>query len=236
MARGTIQRKSYLNCSVGKWREKVDQGTPGSTTRTTEPLDGSPGQVVTEIVDDYVEGEILDIRKTTHPEFGDKWEVFIQDGQQILVLQIRYDSGYAIAMLCKLPNVDLTRPVMFLPYFFPEEKKARMVLKQEGIEIPSFYPKEDPKGFPTFTEGASKNEIARWKLDVMDFLEDMIEQNLRPKLQGIPDTEQISAYEDRPQAPPRGGAPQTAQPGTATVSSVNQEGDPGPGEPDDLPF
>ena len=229
MARGTIQKRNYLTCSAGKWREKVDQGTPGSVSRTTEPLDGSPGKVVYEIVDDYVEGEIIAIKKNSHPEFGDRWEVYIQDGPTVLVLQVRCDSGYAIAMLSKLPNVDLMRPVMFIPYFFEAEKKARMVLKQEGMPIPTFYPREDPKGFPQFNEGASKNEVARWKLDVMDFLEDMVEQNLQPKLPGIPETDQISAYEDRPQDPPPGAAPQNLPADRGT-------GDPGPGEPDDLPF
>ena len=68
MTRGTIQRKNYLTCSSGKWRERVDSDTPGATFRHTQPLDGSSGKDVWEIVDDYVGGEIIDIQKTHHDE------------------------------------------------------------------------------------------------------------------------------------------------------------------------
>jgi len=232
MARGTIQRKNYLTCSAGKWREKVDSTTPGATFRHTNPIDGSPGRDVWEIVDDYVEGEIIDIQKTSHDEFGDKWEITLKDGSTRLVLQIRYDSGYAMALLAKLPNVDITRPVMFLPYFFEDEKKARMVLKQEGMKIPTYFSKEDPKGFPPLGEGATKNEVQRWKLDVMDFLEDMVEKEIRPKLPEMEDIDEISGYEDRDSVAPGAGGSAT----TAEEISGKDNDDPGPDEKDDLPF
>lgn len=232
MSRGTVQRKNYLTCSAGKWREKVDSTTPGAVFRHTTPLDGSPGRDVWEIVDDYVEGEIIDIQKTTHDEFGDKWEVTLKDGSVRLVLQIRYDSGYAMALLAKLPNVDITRPVMFLPYFFEEEKKARMVLKQEDMKIPTYYSKEDPKGFPPLEEGATKNEVQRWKLDVMDFLEEMVEKEIRPKLPPKDETDEMTGYEDRGNVDPGAGTS-----GAAADQAPDQPtGDPGPDEKDDLPF
>ena len=243
MARGTVQRKNYLTCSAGKWREKVDSTTPGATFRHTNPIDGSPGRDVWEIVDDYVEGEIMDIQKTSHDEYGEKWEITIKDGTNKMVLQVRYDSGYAMAMLAKLPNVDITRPVMFLPYFFEEEKKARMVLKQEGMKIPTFFSKEDPKGFPPLAEDASKSDVQRWKLDAMDFLENMVEKEIRPKLPEKDDTEEMSGYEDRKAVDPgdTGGASSSAAEGPGTGDSGPSNvgpghGDPGPEELNDLPF
>ena len=235
MARGTISRKNYLNCSTGKWREKVDQDTRGAVSRFTQPLDGSEGKKVWEIVDDYVEGEIIDIKKEHHEEYGDKWEVTIKDGTAKLVLRVRYDSGYAMAMLAKLPNADLKRPIMFIPYYFPEEKKARMVLKQEGMDIPTFYSKEDPKGFPSLAENASENDVKRWKLDAMDFLEKMVEEIIRPQLPEKDDSDEMSGYENRSEGDPGSGG---SSEGAAENSggSDQSERDPGPGPNDDLPF
>lgn len=228
MARGSVQRKNYLTCSAGKWRERVSESTPGAISRMTTPLDGSPGKVVHEIVDDYVEGEILDIRKQEHDDYGDKWVITIKDGTSRLVLQVRYDSGYAMAMLTKLPNVDITRPVMFLPYYFEDEKKARMVLKQEGIKIPTFYSREDPKGFPPLAEDASKSDVKRWKIDAMEFLDAMVEKVVRPHLPPMDETEEITAYEDRSDSH---SLPASNHAGPAADSQ-----DPGPDADDDLPF
>lgn len=230
MARGTLQRKNYLTCSSGKWRERVDKDTPGATFRETQPLDGSQGKKVWEIVDDYVSGEIIDIQKTHHDEYGDKWEVTIKDGSTRLVLQVRYDSGYAMAMLAKLPNLDITRPVTFIPYYFEEEKKVRMVLEQEGMDIPTYYSKEDPKGFPPLAEEASENEVKRWKLDVMDFLEDMVEKVIRPTLPEKDETDEITAHEDRSPVDPDRGASQSS------TEEPPETQAPPPEQEDDLPF
>lgn len=218
-----------MNCSAGKWREHVNSGTVGAIRRVTSPLDGSPGREVWELVDDYVEGEIVDIQHTTHPEFPDRWEVTIRDGEEVLVLQMKYDSGYAIAFLTKLRNLDLTRKVMFIPYFFEAEKKSRMVLKQEGMKIPSYYGREDPKGFPEYREDFTKAEATRWKLDVLDFLEKELEEHIRPSLPGLDEgVEEMDRYQDRS----GDGSTARAESDAAPAGEVH---DPGPGE-DDLPF
>ncbi len=232
MARGTKERKNYLNCSAGKWRERVDEGTLGATARITTPLDGSPGKQVFEIVDDYVEGEIIGIEHTVSQDFDDRLEISIRDGSEVLVLQMRWDSGYSMAVLTKLRNVDIVRPVMFLPYYFEEERKVRMTLKQEGMKIPTFYPQEDPKGFPPYQEGMSKQAITRWKLDVMDFLEAELETHVRPLLPELPKVSEEEQLTQREAVSPGVDSENSAaeQPPQAT-------GDPGPGiEEDDLPF
>jgi len=238
MARGTRQRRNYLTCTAGKWRERVSQDTPGARSRITTPMDGSPGKQVWEIVDDYVEGEIIDIQHTSHPDYEDRLEITIRDGSEVLVLQMRWDSGYGMAVLSKLRNVDIARPVMFLPYYFEEERKVRMTLKQEGMKIPTFYPQKDPKGFPPYQEGMTKQQVTRWKLDVMDFLEAELDEHVRPLLPEREATDEIEEYNDRgqvaPSTPPHDTAPGHSEAGSEN-SPPSDPGDPGP-EVDDLPF
>lgn len=186
MARGNVPHKSYLTCSKGKWRERVTESTPGSIGRTITPDDKSP-YTVFEIVNDYVSGIIRSIEvQEDNKGYGRQWLVTIQDGNEILGLQFSYDSGYAFAFLSKLPNADVLQDISFHPYFFEEERKARLVLKQDNENVPSFFTKEDPKGFPTFPEGADKDDITIWKIEAMKFLVDHMEANIIDKLPGKP--------------------------------------------------
>jgi len=188
MARGNVQRKSYLTCSRGKWRERVTESTPGSVERTITPDEPGKPYTVFEIVNDYVSGIIRSIEvKEDTKGFGRQWLVTIQDGEEVLCLQFRYDSGYALAFLSKLPVVELDQPVSFYPYYFEEEKKARMVLKQDNENIGSFFTKEEPKGFPSFPEGGSKDDIVIWKIGVMKFLVAYLNKEIIPQLPGKPE-------------------------------------------------
>lgn len=216
MARGNVQHKSYLTCSRGKWRERVTESTPGATARTITPEEGGKQPyTVFEIVNDYVSGTIRSIEvQDDNKDYGRQWLITIQDDQEVLGLQFRYDSGYAFAFLSKLPNADVLQPISFYPYFFEEERKARLVLKQDNESIPSYFTKEDPKGFPAFPEGADKDEITIWKIDVMKFLVAYLNEHIMSKLPGKPEEKEISTEDNR--------------------SDAERSSIPGPGE-DDVP-
>jgi len=227
MARGNVPHKSYLTCSRGKWRERVTESTPGSTGRTITPDDGKSPYPVFEIVNDYVSGIIRSIEvQEDNKGYGRQWLVTIQDGNEVLGLQFSYDSGYAFAFLSKLPNADVLRDISFHPYFFEEERKARLVLKQDNENIPSYFTKEDPKGFPDFPEGANKDDITVWKIEVMKFLVDYLETNIIDKLPGKPKDDERESVVDTTGT---GDIQSDAQRGNAPEGTV-----PGPGE-DDVP-
>lgn len=198
MARGTVSKKNYLTCSRGKWRERVDSGTHGATQRTITPLDGSAQYDVWEKVDDFVSGVIREIHLVDDEKYGRQWNIIIQDGTEVLVLQFQYDSGYAMALLTKFPNADVTKEIAFHPYFFEEEKKARMVIKQNGVSIDSHFTREDPKGFPPFPDNApgsdraDKDDVKLWKINAMKFLVRHLKENILPKL---PTKEQAEAMQ-----------------------------------------
>lgn len=211
MARGNVQRKSYLTCSRGKWRERVTESTPGSIGRTITPDDGKSPYTVFEIVNDYVSGIIrsIEVQEDTKG-YGRQWLITIQDGNEVLGLQFSYDSGYAFAFLSKLPNADVLQDISFYPYFFEKEKKARLVLKQDNENIPSLFTKEDPKGFPTFPEGANEDDITIWKIEAMKFLVAYLNKEIIPQLPGKPENisqetiieEPVQSNDQRDDIPP----------------------------------
>ncbi len=196
MARGNVQHKSYLTCSKGKWRERVTESTPGSTQRIITPDDGKKPYSVFEIVNDYVSGTICSIEvQDDNKGYGRQWLVTIQDGNEVLGLQFRYDSGYAFAFLSKIPCATIQDSISFYPYYFEEERKARLVLKQDNKNLPGFFTKEDPKGFPAFPDGTNKDDIKDdiviWKIEAMKFLVEYLNTHIIDKLPGEPENIEI---------------------------------------------
>ena len=177
MARGQFSRKDYLVASLGKWRQKVTESHPNAMPRVNEK-----GTHVWELVWDYVTGILKKIYIEHHPEFGGKWCLQIHDGSEVMILQISSGTGASGATIGKLLNCDLKVPITFIPYYFEEEKRARMVLEQNGQKIASYYSKDDPKDFPPFPESGTKDDLALWKIQISKFYEKVVEERIIPKL------------------------------------------------------
>jgi len=232
MSRGNVSKVNFLKCSQGKWREKVPEGTVGSVIRKVK-VEGKPEFEVNELVNDFVEGVIIAIGVHTHEEFGRSWNVTIQDGPEILVLQFKYDSGYAFQFLQKLPNVDLSKPVVFLPYYFEEDRKTRLVLKQDNIKVESYFSREDPHGYPPLGEGADKDDINLWKIQAIKFLKAFLEENIIKKLPKKETVEALIAPQLDP-LPSSSGRPDPSN-GVHDREREHREHTE-PEEKDDLPF
>ena len=174
---------------------------------------------VWEIVDDFAEGIIRSIELEEDEKFGRKWAVTIQDDDEVLVLQFPYDSGYAIALLQKLPNVDLNHKVSFHPYYFDKDRRSRLVLKQQDLDIPTYFTREDPKGYPSLKEGYDDDDVKVWKIEVMKFLVKFLNEHIKPNL---PDTEALKKMD--------------AEAELAQGASMPGEDDIPPEKDDDLPF
>lgn len=228
MARGSFQRKDYLVCTAGKWRQKSDQSNPNATARIYEDSSGKK-KTVYELVDDYVSGVLKKIWIEEHPDYGRSWALQVHDGSDIMVLKVKFGSGYSSSLISKLANCDLSRPIMFIPYYFEQEHKSVMVLNQEGEKIESYFTKDKPNGFPKYPEDGDKDDVNVWKSQVNKFLKNFVEKNIIPKLPDADslDTEERLANMDSkefPIAPP------------PTTESFPDLDDAPPDEPDDLPF
>ncbi len=226
MARGQFLKKDYLNCTKGKWRMKVSEGHPDAKTRIED--NPSTGEKVTlhEVVYDFISGTVKKIWTETHEKYGSKWCLQVHDGDDIVVLNIPMNSGYASATITKLLNADITKPIKFVPYYFEEEKKSRMVLYQDDQKVESLYTKDSQKDFPIFPASDDQDDINLWKIQVNKFLKNKVKEKIIPKL---PDLENDSKEM-------LDSIPQATSPSTTEQKDQGPQDVPFPDDSDDLPF
>ncbi|WP_018629237.1 hypothetical protein [Niabella aurantiaca] len=169
----------FLSISDGKITRRVKQSTQSSVTRVTKN-----GHTIHEEIYDSVSGIITDIKPYTHDQYGKFWNVRIEDGGDAYVLQMNYSGGYSSAFLKQLPNVDLNERVRFIPSMKEVDGKKRVTLflNQNGQALKHYYTKDDPKGLPNMVQVKVKGQLTWDDSDMMEFLENMVNTEVLPKL------------------------------------------------------
>jgi hypothetical protein len=169
----------YLSIGDGKITRRVKEPTANSKQRTTKE-----GKVVNEEIYDAISGLIIDIKVTTHPQYGKFWNIFLQDGEDVFCLQTNYSGSYASAFLKQLPNVDLSQRVRLIPSMKIKDgkKKPTLFINQHGKSLKHFYTKDDPNGLPEMVQKKFKGNLIWDDGDMMEFLEQMVNEKILPKL------------------------------------------------------
>jgi predicted DNA-binding transcriptional regulator AlpA len=182
MATGSNSSSAYYNISNGKICQSFKAMVEGATERTTQT-----GKIVFEKFFDYIDGLITNI-ETRENEFGKQWVVTLLDQETGLSqsLQFNYSSGYAAAFLKALPNVDLSKKVKITPKLTIEgdKKKTTVFINQGGHACKWFYTKDNPNGLPELKQVKIKGKLTWDDSDVMEFLENMVKNDIKPKLKG----------------------------------------------------
>ena len=185
---GAIQSNSakvFLSISDGKICRRVQSPTATSTQRTTKD-----GRVVNEELYSGWEGLITNIG-TRDSDYGKEWQVTIEDGETSAILSMKYSSGYANSFLKALPNVDLSKSVKLSPKVNIEGDKKRTVLflNQDGKPVKWFFTKDTPNGLPGLKKVKIKG-VETWDdSDMMEFLEEMVKNQINSKLNTIDDSD-----------------------------------------------
>ncbi len=184
MATGNATHSSYYNISNGKICQSFKQMVEGSTERITKT-----GKVVYEKFYDFIDGVITGI-ETRENDYGKNWLVSLLDEEtgQTQVLQFSYSSGYSAAFLKALPNVDLSKKVKITPKLTIEgdKKKTTVFINQGGAACKWAYTKDNPNGLPELKQIKVKGKITWDDSDVMEFLEKMVNEQIKPQLNGKP--------------------------------------------------
>jgi hypothetical protein len=169
----------YLNISNGKISRRVQQPTDLSMERKLKD-----GRVINEEIYKGWQGRLVDIKVTTHPEFGKFWNVTLEDENGRAILQMNYSGGYASAFLKTLPNVDLSKEIQLIPKLTIEgdKKKTTLFINQDGHSLKRFYTKEEPHGLPELQQIKVKGKMQYDDSNIMDFLEKMVVKDILPKL------------------------------------------------------
>jgi hypothetical protein len=182
MALGTIEKKDYVSIlgSDASLRQVVPEGTEGSVVREYETSKGEKGTKI-EKVYQFIEGMITNIA-FHESDFGKLLQIDI-DG---LTLSVSTDQAYGEDIMKKLPNIDLSKSVKFIPYCMTTEKgktKKGVTIMQGEVKIENYFFDKETKtnlhDFPAIPEATLKaNDKDLWKIHfitVRKFLEKFIQ-------------------------------------------------------------
>lgn len=184
MGLGSSTPKTYLSVSDGKIVKRVEEGTPGAVSRTTKS-----GKVLHELKFSYVSGILTDIRIRENEFNGNllkSWALTLVDGGEQYQLEIHYDSSWASTMLNALANpvIDFSKPLTFSPWQKqkPDGKYTRCLYVNQGEGKDNSIPWMNPNGLPPMVE-VMLNGKKQWdSYERMQFLENMVQTEVRPKL------------------------------------------------------
>lgn len=183
--------KKYVSIIEGSFRAKANEGEEGVIRREFENKKTGAKGVKFERKYDSLSGMIEKV-SFKDSEYGLMIEIVI-DG---VTISTGTSGKYGSDIMQKLPELNLSEPVLFTPYnFVSEEGKQRsgMTIRQNDKKIPSFFHIKDGlktksiNGFPlpegdtsTYKKGDKRWTIFYSRVDL--FLVDYTEKNIIPKI------------------------------------------------------
>ncbi len=149
----------------------------------TETRTNKNGKVVHEKYYDYLEGNLVGI-STKENDYGKFWVVVLEDADGRYQLEINYSSGFAQGFLKALPNVDLQKKIKLIPSVKTEgdKKKTTLFINQGGHAVKWYYKKDDRNGLPDLKQIKVKGKVTWDDSDIMEFLEEMVNNDIVPQL------------------------------------------------------
>jgi len=139
---------------------------------------------------DHITGFLTDIYMKEDGKFGRELHIVIRDGQDLYVLQMRLESGYARAFLRVIKNAALAEPVTIIPIYkvTEEGQQAGMIITQNGNALKWYYTRTQPNGLPELEPCKMKDPKTGKLVDgwdntrQMQFLVQMLYSEIRPAL------------------------------------------------------
>jgi len=189
MGVGKSEKKNYLTISYGKLRQRTTESDPEAQSRYSDTL----GKEIWERVYNWVEGKITSIFYKESKEYGNSFEVTLDDGKDRFNISFKEKSRYCTDFLSKLPNIDLDSFVRITPYdFIPEGKESAIMgvsLKQFDKKIENHFVSKDEKGniiyksgFPKWQKDMDDDEFQMYLVRLRKFLRNYTKENIIPKL------------------------------------------------------
>lgn len=170
----------FLTISNGQICKKVQKPTSISKERVNKN-----GVTVHEEYYKGWKGRITAIEVREHKDYGKFWNINLTDSDGDAILQMQYSSGYSAAFLKILPNVDLNSDVIITPNMKidGDKKKATIFITQHGVPLKHYYTRDNPNGLPELKQIKVKGKITWDDSDMAEFLENMVNTEIIPKLQ-----------------------------------------------------
>lgn len=168
----------FITILDGKFSIRAKEGDEGAIKRTNKL-----GKVVFEKFYDKFTGKLVSI-KVTDGTYGKSWNFGFRDSGELYTLQLSYSNSFATAFLKMLPNIDLTKEMTVSPSVkeVDGKKKSSLFVNQDGVAIKHAYTKDVPNGLPPMVEKMVKGQKVWDDTDRIEFLFNMIQKDILPKL------------------------------------------------------
>lgn len=188
--RGTGKYVTILN---GRFSMRVADGTPGATVRKNKL-----GKQVSEMYYDSFVGKLIGIR-TQDSAYGKNWVFDFQDSADVYHLQLSYSNSFATNILKMLPNVDLTKEMKVSPQVkeVDGKQKSSLFINQDGKSLKHAYTKDAPNGMPPMEQVTVKGNIVWDDTKIIEFLYNMVQKDIIPKLPKAADITPVSDQEEQ---------------------------------------
>jgi len=182
---------NYITILGGKFCQRVSEDTLGATKRTNKI-----GNVVFEKYYDSFTGKLIDI-KVQDGTYGKTWNFVFKDKSEPYTLQLSYSNSFSTALLKMLPNVDLTKEMKLSPSVKEVDGKNRssLFINQDGKVLKHAYTREVPNGLPDMEQTKIKGVMIWDDTKRLEFLQDMVDTIILPKLELLKDTEPMAKVE-----------------------------------------
>ena len=165
----------YYSISNGKICRQYASPVEGSVPRVNKN-----GRQVHEVFHSALAGKITNI-STRDNEYGKFWNIELNGNEY---LQFPYSSGYADSFLKTLPNVDFESDVLLIPKIdiIGDKQRGTLFINQHGKGLKRHYTKETPNGIPELKKIKIKGKDQWDSSDILEFLENMVNTTILPKL------------------------------------------------------
>ena len=209
MGKGKVESsgKTFINVSGGEFRQShnVDANTPGSEKIVvTNPKDNTSREVSV-LRFKYLTGIITSM----HIEKNDKinktilcLDLYDADDDETMAIQMGWDSAYARNFVSRLPNVDMTKDVLLMPYSIerddsPDKFNMGIAIHQKNgpdwdfsfktnIKHLSYWTKDTPHDMPQMTDKGIDGDWDVWVIKSTRFLKNYVDVTMQERLGDAP--------------------------------------------------
>lgn len=174
----------FITILGGKLCQRVSEGTEGAIQRINKI-----GNVVWEKFYDSFSGKLISI-KIQDSTYGKTWNFGFIDKEEVYTLQLPYSNTFATSILKMLPNVDLEKEMRVTPQnkLVDGKNRSSLFINQDGASIKHAHTKENPNGMPDMEQVTVKGELVWDDTKRIDWLHDMVQKDIVPKLSGFSST------------------------------------------------
>ena len=171
----------WLSVVKGKLTQRVPAGTENAVQRELSKGPNA-GNVVNELQHTFLEGRLEKVY-VQETDFGKSWVFVVNDGSEEWNLTVGYSSGYAVGVLARLPNVDLSDNIKIKSFYIKgddDKYRGYLTINQGGQKIEKAYTKEEPNGLPEIERVVVNGEPQWDSTQRMLFFERLISERIMP--------------------------------------------------------